>query len=241
MPEVHCAHDRMVPIGELKPNPRNPNRHPEKQIVLLARIIDAQGWRSPITVSKRSGMIVRGHGRYEAACRLGCAAAPVDFQDYASDAEEWQDLLADNQIAELSQVDEGILRGILKDVDLDVELAGYDVGYVENLLARDDVMALKEEIASEEEYVDARNTAERIIEALTEKVRRLAEEDPVRLNGALAIVIQKGRGNDVLFLADPNTADAVTELRRLAEAGEHSPLEMLFQKEMPDVDKNRMV
>lgn len=229
MPDVHCAHDRMVLIGELKPNPRNPNRHPEKQIELLSRIIEAQGWRSPITISTRSGMIVRGHGRYEAARRLKCAEVPVDFQDYASDTEEWQDLLADNRIAELSQVDESILREILHDIDLDVELAGYDLGYAEDLLARDDVEALKKEIVSEEEYQEARNTADRIIEALTEKVRRLAEVDPVRLNGALAVIVQKGRGNDVLFLADPNTADAVTELRRLAEAGEHSPLEILME------------
>jgi ParB-like chromosome segregation protein Spo0J len=220
----------MVPLGELKPNPRNPNVHPEKQIELLARIIEAQGWRSPITVSTRSGLIVRGHGRYEAARRLECAEAPVDFQNYTSEAEEWQDLLADNRIAELSQVDETILREILHDINLDIELTGYDLGYVVELNARADAEELKKEIVSEEEYQEARNTADRIIAALTEKVHSLAEEDPVRLNGALAVIVQKGRGNDILFLADPNTKDAVAELCRLAEAGEHSPLEMLFQK-----------
>jgi ParB-like chromosome segregation protein Spo0J len=219
----------MVPLGELKPNPRNPNVHPAKQIELLARIIEAQGWRSPITVSTRSGLIVRGHGRYEAARRLECAEVPVDFQNYTSEAEEWQDLLADNRISELSQIDESILREILHDIDLDVELTGYDLGYVAELNARSDAEALKEEIISEEEYQEARNTADRIITVLTEKVRRLAEEEPARLNGALAVVIQKGRGNDVLFLADPNTADTVTELRRLAEAGEHSPLETIME------------
>jgi ParB-like chromosome segregation protein Spo0J len=219
----------MVPLGELKPNPRNPNVHPAKQIELLARIIEAKGWRSPITVSTRSGMIVRGHGRYEAARRLECAEVPVDFQNYDSEAEEWQDLLADNRISELSQIDESILREILHDIDLDVELTGYDLGYVAELNARADAEELKKEIIAEEEYQEARNTADRIITVLTEKVRRLAEEEPARLNGALAIVIQKGRGNDVLFLADPNTKDAVAELLRLAEAGEHSPLECLME------------
>ena len=151
----------MVPIGDLKPNPRNPNTHPEKQIVLLARIIEAHGWRVPITVSTRSGMIVRGHGRYEAACRLGCAEVPVDFQDYVSDAEEWQDLLADNRIAELSQIDESILRGILKDFDLDIELTGYDLEYAEDLLAaRDDVEA-------QEDGFDAAAEAAKIIDPIT--------------------------------------------------------------------------
>ena len=40
MAEVKCAHDRMVQIGRIKPNPRNPNTHPESQIELLAKIIN---------------------------------------------------------------------------------------------------------------------------------------------------------------------------------------------------------
>ena len=30
----------------LKPNPRNPNRHPEAQVKMLAHIIAEQGWRA---------------------------------------------------------------------------------------------------------------------------------------------------------------------------------------------------
>ncbi len=72
MPEVKCAHDEMVPLEEIIPNPRNPNQHPDQQIELLAKIIAAQGWRAPITVSTRSGFIVRGHGRFAAAKLLLC-------------------------------------------------------------------------------------------------------------------------------------------------------------------------
>ncbi len=32
---------------------------------------------------------------------------PVDRQDYATEAEEWADLIADNRIAELAQIDGG--------------------------------------------------------------------------------------------------------------------------------------
>jgi ParB-like chromosome segregation protein Spo0J len=63
---VHCVYDKMVPIAKLKPNPANPNKHPASQVELLAKIISAHGWRAPITVSNRSGLIVRGHGRLEA-------------------------------------------------------------------------------------------------------------------------------------------------------------------------------
>ncbi|NBR87399.1 MAG: hypothetical protein EBT61_18165 [Verrucomicrobia bacterium] len=64
---VHCSHDRMVAVTEIVANPRNPNKHPAKQVALLAKIIRHQGWRAPIVVSKRSGFVVAGHGRLAAA------------------------------------------------------------------------------------------------------------------------------------------------------------------------------
>ena len=103
---VHCAHTRLADPASLQPNPVNPNRHSAHQIQLLASIIQEQGWRNPVTVSKRSGLIVRGHGRLEAALLIGCAAIPVDEQDYASEAEELADLLADNRLSELAELDE---------------------------------------------------------------------------------------------------------------------------------------
>lgn len=78
---VYCSHDKIVPVEELKPNPKNPNRHPGDQVELLAKVIETQGWRQPVKVSARSGFIVSGHGRYEAALYIGCPV-PVDFQDY---------------------------------------------------------------------------------------------------------------------------------------------------------------
>lgn len=64
---VFCAHDEIVDTLKLVPNPKNPNKHPQEQIELLTRIIKATGWRQPITVSKRSGFVVKGHGRLLAA------------------------------------------------------------------------------------------------------------------------------------------------------------------------------
>lgn len=138
MPEVRCAYDELVPLIKLVPNPRNPNKHPESQIRLLAKIIEAQGWRAPITVSTRSGFIVRGHGRYEAAKAVKADAAPVDFQDYATEAEEWADLIADNRIAEFAETDEGLLAELLKEIDsldFDLELTGFTVSDLEDFLS----------------------------------------------------------------------------------------------------------
>ena len=65
--KVHCSHTELVDVIKLVEHPSNPNQHDDRQINLLARIIKAQGWRNPITVSKRSGYIVAGHGRLAAA------------------------------------------------------------------------------------------------------------------------------------------------------------------------------
>src|SRR5438128_1748866 len=102
---VHCAHTRMARLDELNPNPRNPNQHPPEQVKLLAKIIQTTGWRASIVVSKRSGLITKGHGRYAAAQLLGVDSAPIDEQHYESDAAELADLIADNQIAEMASLD----------------------------------------------------------------------------------------------------------------------------------------
>lgn len=138
--KIHCAYDDMVELHRLIPNPRNPNQHPEQQIKLLAEIIKFQGWRVPITVSTRSGYIVRGHGRYEAAKLLGIEKVPVDYQDYENEAEEWADLIADNRIAELAEMSDEKLKDLLKELDkqeFDISLTGYTLEDFEKLIAPD--------------------------------------------------------------------------------------------------------
>jgi DNA modification methylase len=139
---VFCSFDELVPITKLVCNPRNPNKHPQEQIRILAEIIKYQGWRSPITVSKKSGFIVRGHGRYASALLIGAEVVPVDYQDYATDAEEWADLIADNRIAELSKIDETELQSLLEEIsetDFDTLITGYSDEDFENLFKTENI------------------------------------------------------------------------------------------------------
>ena len=137
---VHCAHDAIVETEKLVPNPKNPNRHPESQIELLAKIIKAQGWRAPVCVSNRSGFVIKGHGRLDAAKLLKAEKVPVDYQDYASEAEEWADMLADNRIAELAETDDESLAALIKEMDgkIDLDLTGFDASDIEQLLPPED-------------------------------------------------------------------------------------------------------
>lgn len=135
---VYCAFDELVDIAKLVGNPQNPNKHPKEQVQLLAQIIKAQGWRAPITVSKRSGYIVKGHGRLAAAIEGGMTQAPVDFQEYANEAEEYADLIADNRLAELSSIDNVMLADLLAEMDtgeIPIELTGYTTEDIEELIS----------------------------------------------------------------------------------------------------------
>jgi hypothetical protein len=134
---VHCAHLRLADVTSLIPNPRNPNKHGDTQVALLAKIIRHQGWRAPITISRRSGFVVTGHGRLEAAKLLQVAEVPVDEQDFATEADEWAHLIADNRIAELADADRAMLRDLAEELDtgdFDMDLTGFDYAALEELM-----------------------------------------------------------------------------------------------------------
>ena len=138
MSKIYCAHTDVVATDSLIENPRNPNRHPEDQIIALAKIIRHQGWRNPIVVSRRSGFVVKGHGRLLAARMLGLEEVPVDYQDYENEAAEWADMVADNKIAELSNMDEDELNAIIRELDgqIDLELTGFQTSEINNILSQ---------------------------------------------------------------------------------------------------------
>lgn len=135
---VFCAYDELVPIEKVIGNPKNPNHHPDNQIDLLAKIIEAQGWRAPITVSKRSGFIVKGHGRLQAALKIGTELVPIDYQDYANESEEYADLIADNRIAELAEINTTEIADLITEMDvgeIPIELTGYTSDDIENIIS----------------------------------------------------------------------------------------------------------
>lgn len=135
--KINCAYDELLELNKLKPHPQNPNTHNEKQIALLAKIIAYQGWRNPIVVSKQSGFIVAGHGRLLAAKKLGLTEAPVDLQEFKSKPDELAHLVADNQIAELSEINRTTLADIIGELDtgdFDLDLTGFELADVEEIM-----------------------------------------------------------------------------------------------------------
>jgi ParB-like chromosome segregation protein Spo0J len=135
---ILCKYDELVKPKKLKPNPRNPNTHPEEQIRLLGKILSV-AWRQAIVVSKRSGLITKGHGRRRAAIKAGLEFVPVEYQEYETDEEENTDLIADNQIASLSILDTTILKDVLGELDsgaIDMELTGFSENDLSHLMSQ---------------------------------------------------------------------------------------------------------
>lgn len=126
--KFNCSYKEILDASSLKPNPKNPNKHSKDQIERLAKIIEYQGQRSPIVVSNQSGFITKGHGRLEAMKNLGWKIVAVDFQDYDSDEQEYADIVADNSIAEWSELDFSMINSDLTDLgpDFDIDLLGIE-------------------------------------------------------------------------------------------------------------------
>ena len=136
-PPVHFGGATMTPIADLKPYARNNRAHSEKQIELLAKNIKALGWRWPIIVSKDSGIIVAGHGRWMAAKSLGLDSVPVVFQSFKTPQDEEAFRIADNKIPELADIQAEALRDVLDELSADgydMDLTGFQVDAIEETI-----------------------------------------------------------------------------------------------------------
>lgn len=111
----------IIPIDEIVPNPKNRNTHSKEQIERLCEIIRYQGFRIPLIVSNRSGLLVSGHGRLAAARKLGLETLPVIYQDFENEEQEYTAGISDNAIASWAELD---LSGINTDIG---ELGPFDI------------------------------------------------------------------------------------------------------------------
>lgn len=124
--KIYITNPVLVNVSDLKRHPKNPNKHTKDQIERLAKILQYQGWRYPIKVSKQSGFITSGHARLEAAILNGWDQVPVSIQDYESEDQEFADLTSDNAISEWSQLDFYFINNHIENMspDFDIDMLG---------------------------------------------------------------------------------------------------------------------
>lgn len=130
------------PLATLKPYARNARRHGDSQIDLIARSICEVGFVNPVLID-RDNAIIAGHGRFEAARRLGLETVPTVLLEHLTDAQVRAYRIADNRIAELSDWDENLLRLEIVDLselefrgelDFDLSLTGFNTPELDIIL-----------------------------------------------------------------------------------------------------------
>lgn len=117
------------PLATLKPAPRNARTHSDRQIEQIAASIRQFGFTNPLLVDDED-RIVAGHGRLEAARRIGVAEVPVIRLSHLGPDELRAYALADNKVAENAGWDPEILKIEFAELsaielDFDLEITGF--------------------------------------------------------------------------------------------------------------------
>ncbi len=122
-------------IDSLRPFPNNPRRHPKSQIAALMKSIK-RVWTNPVLIDEY-GNILAGHGRLEAARRLGMTEVPTLTISGLSENEKRAIVIADNRLPERAVWDFELLKGHFAElisVDFEVELTGFSTGEIDLLI-----------------------------------------------------------------------------------------------------------
>ena len=115
-------------ISEIKPYPKNAKEHTPTQIKKIAASIQEFGFNQPIVVDK-NGIIIVGHGRFEAAKELKLKTVPILTVDIDEErAKAYR--LADNKLNESNWTIDLVVEE-LKTLSLKmVDLTGFDSNLV---------------------------------------------------------------------------------------------------------------
>ena len=124
------------PISELRPYERNARTHSRKQIDQIATSIERFGFTNPVLISD-DGQILAGHGRVQAARKLGQREVPTLALSQLDEAERRAYVLADYKLALNAGWDQEILAielQALVDLEFDVEITGFSLAEIDLVL-----------------------------------------------------------------------------------------------------------
>lgn len=131
------------PVATLKPYGRNNRIHTPSSIAKLKTSVATFGFVIPILIDAQ-GVIIAGHGRYEAAKALGMQTVPTVVADHLSEAEIRTLRIADNKLAELSHWDETALQfemdelmdlSLAGELDFSLDITGFEIPEIDIIIA----------------------------------------------------------------------------------------------------------
>jgi ParB-like chromosome segregation protein Spo0J len=140
----------MLSTADLIPYVNNARVHSDEQVTQIASSIKEFGFTVPVLIDKDKG-IIAGHGRVQAAKKLGLEQVPCICIDHLTDNQKKAYILADNRIALNSTWDYellGLELNSLKEADFDITEFGFDESEFRNSVL--DYSILDEEDVSDE-------------------------------------------------------------------------------------------
>ncbi len=110
----------MMKVDALIPYAKNPKEHTDKDIDLIIKSINRNGWGDPILVCPETNEILSGNGRYLAARKIGLSEVPVVYAPEGLTEKQKADLvIASNKLVEVSGYNDN-LGELIADFDLDL-------------------------------------------------------------------------------------------------------------------------
>ena len=119
-------------LSELHKPAHNIRRHSEKQLNEYVRSIEMFGQVKPLVVAE-DGEIIAGNGLYEALLRMGRETCDCYVMVGLTDVQRKKLMMADNKVYELGFTDVDAIEELVKELDGDVDVPGWDADLLEML------------------------------------------------------------------------------------------------------------
>lgn len=174
----------MMPLSELRHPDRNVRMHPDKQIREFVRSIKKSGQTRPFVIDENNEVLI-GNGMLEAMLAAGETEGACIIKTGMTRHDKIQLMMSDNKIFDLGVDDMSVFDELLKELDGDLDIPGYD-------------MDLLEALTSDPDEVDGLVTEYGIVPAeRAESIRAAASSDDDAVPHSDAVATPAGEPVDV--------------------------------------------
>lgn len=173
-------------VQDLIPYVNNSRTHSEEQVNQICASINEFGFTNPLLIDEKDS-IIAGHGRLMASKKLGMEEVPCIVLEGLTEAQKKAYIIADNKMALNAGWDEELLKielENLKELDFDLDLTGFNVDELDDILGK-----------NEEE-----------VEIVEDEVPEVPEEPKAKLGDIYQL------GNHRLMCGDSTSVDDVEKL-----------------------------
>ena len=127
-------------VNDLIPYINNSRTHSEEQVNQIVASINEFGFTNPLLIDEKDN-IIAGHGRLLASKKLGMEEVPCIVLSGLTEAQKKAYIIADNKMALNAGWNEELLKielENLKELDFDLELTGFDVDELDDILGKNE-------------------------------------------------------------------------------------------------------